>query len=54
MLPAGLTLLWFGYKKDLKRNVFEDTYLNSAATRNYLKAEYDNFRAALADVGLAR
>ncbi len=42
------------WKKDLENNAFENAYLNSAATRNYLKAEYDRFRSALAEVGLAR
>lgn len=42
------------WKQDLEANVFENTYLNSAATERYLKSEYDQFRAALAEVGMAK
>jgi putative tricarboxylic transport membrane protein len=42
------------WKKDLEANVFEDTYLASAATERYMQQEYEQFRAALAIVGLAK
>ena len=42
------------WKKDLEANVFENTYMNSEATKRYLKSEYDQFRAALTEVGLAK
>ena len=42
------------WKKDLDANVFENTYMNSEATKRYLKSEYDQFHAALTEVGLAK
>ena len=42
------------WKKDLEANIFENTYLGSAATERYMKAEYEQFHAALTVVGLAR
>ena len=42
------------WKKDLQTNLFENTYLNSAATERYMKGEYDQFRAALLDLGMAK
>ena len=42
------------WKKDLDNNVFENTYMNSAESRKYLKAQYEQFRNALTEVGLAK
>jgi putative tricarboxylic transport membrane protein len=42
------------WKKDLELNAFENTYRNSAATVRYLNAEYEQFRAALSEVGMAK
>lgn len=42
------------WKKDLDNNVFENTFMNSEATRRYLKAEFAQFHAALSEVGLAK
>ena len=42
------------WKKDLDANVFENTYMNSEAAKRYLKTEYDQFHAALTEVGLAK
>jgi putative tricarboxylic transport membrane protein len=42
------------WKKDLELNAFENTYLNNAATVRYLKAEYEQFRTALSEVGMAK
>jgi putative tricarboxylic transport membrane protein len=42
------------WKRDLDTNVFENTYMNSEAARRYLKAEFDQFHAALSEVGLAK
>lgn len=42
------------WKKDLELNAFEDTYRDSAATERYMKDEYDHFRAALSEVGMAQ
>jgi len=42
------------WKKDLEANVFENTYLDSAATERYMKTEYEQFRAALAELGMTR
>ena len=66
--PRGLTAAQIAYwdgalaklvktdewKKDLDNNVFENTYMNSDETRRYLKAQYDQFHAALSEVGLAK
>ena len=41
------------WKKDLEQNLFENTYMNSADSRKYLKAQYEQFKAALTEVGLA-
>ncbi len=42
------------WKKELDTNVFENTYMSSDGSRRYLKSEFDQFRAALAEVGLAK
>jgi len=42
------------WKKDLASNLFENTYLGSAATDRYMKDEYDKFLASLAGLGMAR
>jgi putative tricarboxylic transport membrane protein len=42
------------WKKDLDNNVFEDTYMNSTESRKYLNAQYDQFKSALTEVGLAK
>ena len=42
------------WKRDLERNVFEGNYMNSADTRTYIKMQYDQFRNALTEVGLAK
>jgi putative tricarboxylic transport membrane protein len=42
------------WKKDLDNNVFENTFMDSDATRIYLKAEFEKFHAALSEVGLAK
>jgi len=66
--PKGLTAAQIAYwdgtlakivktdewKKDQDNNVFENTYMNSDETRRYLKAQYDQFHAALSEVGLAK
>lgn len=66
--PKGLTAAQIAYwdgalaklvktdewKKDLDNNVFENTYMSSDETRRYLKAQYDQFHAALSEVGLAK
>jgi putative tricarboxylic transport membrane protein len=66
--PRGMTVAQIAYwdgvlaklvkteewKKDLDNNVFENTYMNSEAARRYLKSEFDQFHAALSEVGLAK
>jgi putative tricarboxylic transport membrane protein len=42
------------WKKDLEQNLFENTYMNSADSRKYVRAQYEQFRSALSEVGLAR
>ena len=42
------------WKKDLDSNVFENAYLRSDEARRYLKAEFEQFHAALAEIGLAK
>jgi putative tricarboxylic transport membrane protein len=66
--PKGMTAVQIAYwdrvltrmvqteewKKDLEANIFENTYLSSAATERYMKTEYEQFRSALAVVGMAK
>jgi len=42
------------WKKDLEANIFENAYLASAATERYMQAEYEQFRSALAELGMAK
>ena len=42
------------WKKDLADNVFESSYRNSAATELYMQADYEQFRAALAELGMVK
>jgi putative tricarboxylic transport membrane protein len=42
------------WKKDLERNVFEPTFMKGEETRPYLKAQSDQFRTVLAELGLAK
>jgi putative tricarboxylic transport membrane protein len=42
------------WKKDLERNVFEPNFMKGEETRPYLKAQTDQFRAVLTELGLAK
>ena len=42
------------WKADLERNVFEPNFMKGEETRPYLKAQSDQFRAALTELGLAK
>jgi len=42
------------WKKDLEKNVVEDTYMNSRDIRKYLDAEYAELRSLLVEMGLAK
>ncbi len=42
------------WKKELEQSQIEDIYRNSAETAKYLKAEYDESRVILTDLGLAK
>ena len=42
------------WKKDLEQNVFENTFMTSQKTSDYLKSQYHSFKAALAEVGMAK
>ncbi|MDB5812807.1 MAG: hypothetical protein JWN94_4929 [Betaproteobacteria bacterium] len=42
------------WKKELEQNLFENTYMNSADSKKYLKSQYDQFKGALTEVGLAK
>lgn len=42
------------WKKDVETNLFENTYMNSAATERYMKSEYDQFRVALHELGMTK
>ncbi len=42
------------WKKDLERDVVEDTYLNSRDIRKYLDSEYAELKSLLIEMGLAR
>jgi putative tricarboxylic transport membrane protein len=41
------------WKKDLERNFWDGQFLKSADTRKLLKAQYDEYKSVLIDVGLA-
>ena len=42
------------WKKDLERNVFEANFMKSDEVRPYLKAQTDQFRGVLTELGLAK
>ena len=42
------------WKKDLENNFWDGQFLTSADTRKLLKAQYDEYKSVLIDVGLAR
>lgn len=42
------------WKSDLERNVFEANFMKSDEVKPYLKAQSDQFRAVLTDLGLAK
>lgn len=42
------------WKKDLERDLWKPNYLNSAESAKYLKAQYDELKAILAELGLAK
>jgi putative tricarboxylic transport membrane protein len=42
------------WKKDLEQNLLENTFMNGADSRSYLKEQYEQFRGASTEVGLAR
>ncbi len=66
--PKGLTAAQIAYwdgviaklvktdewKKDLDNNVFENTYMSSDEAKRYLKTQFEQFHAALSEVGLAK
>jgi putative tricarboxylic transport membrane protein len=42
------------WKKDLERDVVEDTYMNSRDIRKYLDSEYAELKSLLTEMGLAK
>lgn len=42
------------WKRDLENNFQESNFMNSAESRKYLKSQYDEYKAVLLDVGLAK
>lgn len=42
------------WKKDLAENIFEDTYRAAGSTDKYMQAEYEQFAAALGELGMAK
>lgn len=42
------------WKKQMASNFWESNFMKSADSRNYLKAQYDEYKSVLLDVGLAR
>jgi putative tricarboxylic transport membrane protein len=42
------------WKKDLEQSQVEDIYRNSTETAKYLRAQYDEARVILTDLGLAK
>ncbi len=42
------------WKKDIADNLFEEAYRNSAATEKYMQSEYEQFSAALSELGMTK
>jgi putative tricarboxylic transport membrane protein len=42
------------WKRDMENNFQESNFMNSAESRKYLKSQYDEYKAVLVDVGLAK
>ena len=42
------------WKKDLAENIFEDTYRAAGSTEKYMQSEYEQFAAALSELGMAK
>ena len=42
------------WKKEMANNFWESNFMNSAESRKYLKAQYDEYKSVLVDVGLAK
>lgn len=42
------------WKKQMATNFWESNFMNSADSRKYLKAQYDEYKSVLVDVGLAK
>lgn len=42
------------WKRDMENNFQESNFMNSAQSRKYLKSQYDEYKAVLVDVGLAK
>lgn len=42
------------WKKDLERNLWENTYMNSRGTRKYLDEQYSQLKSVLSDAGLVQ
>ena len=42
------------WKKDLERNVFEPNFMKSDEVKPYLKAQSEQFRAVLTELGLTK
>jgi tripartite-type tricarboxylate transporter receptor subunit TctC len=42
------------WKRELERNYWEGSYMTSADTSRFLKAQYDEYKGVLADLGLAK
>ena len=42
------------WKKDMANNFWESNFMNSADSRKYLHSQYDEYKAVLTDLGMAR
>ncbi len=42
------------WRQDMENNFWESNFMNSAESRKYLRSQYDEYKAVLTDLGLAR
>ena len=42
------------WKKDMANNFWESNFMDSADSRKFLRGQYDEYKAVLTDLGLAR
>ena len=42
------------WRKDMSANFWESNFMSSTDSRKFLKAQYDEYKSVLTEVGLAR